>query len=66
MNFLIYTERLAYLHDLLAKGALKSPEQLCRKFECSERTIRRMINHLRHQGLHIEYCKKNKKYIVLS
>ncbi|SHG64686.1 HTH domain-containing protein [Chryseolinea serpens] len=64
MNFLIYSERLAYLHDLAVKGGLRSPEQLCAKFECSERTIRRMIHHLRQRGVHIEYDKKRKKYIV--
>ena len=66
MNYLLYSDRLDYLLSLIRKGGLKSPRQLCRKFGCSEKTIRRMIKHLRTKGFLIQYDRKAKKYILVE
>jgi len=58
--------RLFYLRGIISKGQLASPEDLTEKFQCSEKTIRRMINTLRDMGYEIQYCKKNRKYFLLN
>ncbi|MFW6247443.1 MAG: HTH domain-containing protein, partial [bacterium] len=64
MDYLTYTKRLEYILELIQKNRLESPEKLAIKFECSEKTIRNMINVLRSQGLDIQYSKSLKKYIL--
>jgi len=62
MKYITYQKRLDYLKELIEKSQLKSPQQAAEKFDCSERTIRRMIKTLCDQGIHIEYCKKIRRY----
>lgn len=62
MNYLTYTEKLNYLLEMIEKGRLTSLQQAAEKFDCSERTIQRMINILREQGYQIIYSKSDKKY----
>ncbi len=62
MNYLTYTEKLNYLLEMIEKGRLTSLQQAAEKFDCSERTIQRMINILRKQGYQIIYSKSDKKY----
>lgn len=64
MNYLTYTERLNYLLEMIEKGQLLSLKQASDKFDCSERTIRRMINGLREQGHQIKYSRKNMIYLI--
>ncbi len=66
MDYLVYAKRLSYLFEMIRKGRLQSPKELEIKFNCSERTIRRMINHLRDLGIEVEYCRKKKKYLIDS
>jgi predicted DNA-binding transcriptional regulator YafY len=64
MNYITYTEKLSYLHEMIEKGQLLSLKQVSEKFECSERTIQRMIHTLREQGYQIIYSKSDKKYFM--
>lgn len=64
MDYKTYSRRLEYLKEIIIKGKLSSPKDLSGKFECSERTIRKMINDLREEGLEIKYSRKNLKYFV--
>ena len=64
MDYATYTERLKQVLKKIESYRLESPRQLAEKFEVSEKTIRRMINHLRDSGYPIEYCRKNKKYLL--
>jgi biotin operon repressor len=64
MDYLSYYKRLQYLKSLIEKGNIHSPKDLIEKFNCSEKTIRNMINRLREDGTKIIYCKKAKKYII--
>ncbi|HAL64648.1 MAG TPA: hypothetical protein DCP10_03640 [Bacteroidales bacterium] len=66
MDYLTYTEKLNYLLEMIEKGRLTSLQQAAEKFDCSERTIRRMINMLREQGYQIKYSRVNKKYFIES
>lgn len=64
MNYLGYTQRLEYLMELLKNGQVDSPRHLAMRFECSEKTIRNMINILRLKGNDISYSKQKKKYLL--
>ncbi|MBP7210657.1 MAG: HTH domain-containing protein [Paludibacteraceae bacterium] len=64
MNYLTYTERLNYLLEMIEKGKLNSLQQAAEKFDCSQRTIKRMLKTLRMRGYNIEYCKATKKFFV--
>ncbi len=61
MDYFTYGKRLDYLLELIRKGALSSPKDLEDKFECTERTIRKMINDLRRDGYTIKYSRSSAK-----
>jgi biotin operon repressor len=64
MCYRVYTQQLNNLLELIERGQLKSPSDAAFKFECSEKSIRRMINHLRSDGYEIIYSKPLKKYLI--
>jgi len=64
MDYLTYTEKLDYILELIKSEQLLTSKQASEKFNCSERTIRRMLKTLREQGHHIKYCKKIKIYFI--
>ncbi len=64
MDYLTYSEKLNYLLEMISKGRLLSLKQASEKFECSKRTIKRMIKVLRDKGYRINYCKKTGKYFI--
>lgn len=64
MDYLEYYKRLERLKTLIERGSAHSPSQLSRMFNCTEKTIRNMINRLRNEGVEIKYCKRNKKYFI--
>ncbi len=66
MGYYTYSERVEYILELVKKEQLCSPKELAKKFDCSEKTIRNMINFLRDKGFDIQYCKKRKKYFLHS
>lgn len=64
MDYLTYTKRLEYLLELIEKEQVNSPNQVAIMFECSEKTIRNMINCLRRRGNNVKYCKCSRKYFL--
>lgn len=66
MEYLVYSERMNYLLHQIERGRVNSPGDMAEKYDCSERTIRRMINHLRDSGHEIRYCRKRLKYYVVD
>ncbi len=64
MDYRTYSKRIEYLRDLIERERLSSPSRLVEKFDCSERTIRKMINDLRRDGLKINYSKNRMKYFL--
>ena len=65
-DFITYSERLNYLLELIEKGSIYSPNQICKKFDCCDKTARNMINTLRNMGHDIKYSKSSKKYLINS
>jgi len=63
-DYLTYSKRLEYLLELIEKGWINTPKQICEKFNCCDKTARNMINRLRKSGFEIEYCKCRKKYYL--
>jgi predicted DNA-binding transcriptional regulator YafY len=64
MNYLCYTDILNYLLEMVEKGQLLSLKQASKKFNCSERTIKRMLKTLREQGHEIKYNRTEKKFFI--
>lgn len=64
MDYFTYSRRLEYILELIRKERLGSPKDLVDKFECSERTVRKMINDLRRNGHTIKYSRQKAKYFV--
>jgi biotin operon repressor len=62
MKFIERKQKLVYLLKMIEKGRCISLEQISEKFECSKRTIRRMIEELREDGHNIKYCRTNQKF----
>ncbi len=64
MNFLDKKKRLDYLLELIIKGQCLSILQIALKFDCSGKTVKRMIGLLREEGNDIIYCKSSKKFRI--
>lgn len=63
MNYLDYHSKITYLKGNIQKGRICSLEEIAIKFECSERTIKRMLSNLREQGFNVQYCRKLNKFL---
>lgn len=62
-----YTERnqkQKYLLELIQNGRLFSLETIAVNFNCSKRTVERMLNDLRKEGNEIKYCRIRQKYYL--
>lgn len=64
MDYKTYTQRSSYLLYMLEKGQVASPSDVAEKYDCSEKTVRRMINYLRDDGHDIKYSKHGRKYLL--
>lgn len=62
MDYSTYQQRLCYILELLSRETPLTPVSLALKFDCSSRTIRRMINVLRDEGHPIGWCRNRKCY----
>ncbi len=57
-------EKESHLLYLIEHRRLYSLEKTANNFECSVRTIKRMLTSLRLEGYKICYCKKNSNYFL--
>jgi predicted DNA-binding transcriptional regulator YafY len=64
MDYLSYEKRLTYILELINKGRFGSLEAVAKRFGCSSRTLKRMINVLREKGHPITYDRRKKKYFI--
>jgi biotin operon repressor len=64
MNYNERKKRLGYLLELIEKGQCISTNQMAQKFNCSKRTVKRLIDELRIEGYDIQYCTSIKKFHV--
>lgn len=62
MDFKDRYQRLQYLKELLEKQDRLSPKIIARKFECSPKTARNLINYLRDEGYNIYWNKRWQTY----
>jgi DeoR/GlpR family transcriptional regulator of sugar metabolism len=64
MDYRSYEKRLEYVLELISKNRFRSLEATATRFNCSTRTIKRMLNHLREKGHDIHYDRQQKKYFI--
>ncbi|MDY0078774.1 MAG: HTH domain-containing protein [Bacteroidales bacterium] len=64
MDYQTYTEKLNYLLAMVEKERMTSLQQAADKFECSKRTIKRMLKTLREQWHEVYYCKKHQNFFM--
>ena len=63
MRFLERKKKMDYLLESIEKGRVLSLENVAEKFECSTRTVKRLLSDLREDGHFIRYDKKIKKFM---
>jgi DNA invertase Pin-like site-specific DNA recombinase len=63
MTFEEYEKRINSLREIVLAERTGSPKELARQFKISERTVRRMIQHLNQPGFEVEFCRKQNSYI---
>jgi len=64
MSYEEYTQKLKHLLYCISNKTAVSAIALALKFGVSKRTILRMVETLRTQGVKIKYCKRQKKYFI--
>jgi DeoR/GlpR family transcriptional regulator of sugar metabolism len=66
MDYRSYEKRLDYILELIQKNRFRSLEFTAKRFDCSTRTLKRMLGHLRERGHNIVFDRRQKKYIILE
>jgi predicted DNA-binding transcriptional regulator YafY len=64
MDFLKYAEKLQSLQYFIRTQAGVSVNVLSSKLDVSERTVLRMVENLRLQGINVRYCKRRRSYFI--
>jgi DeoR/GlpR family transcriptional regulator of sugar metabolism len=64
MDYLSYGKRLDYILELIRKNRFRTVDDAATRFNCSTRTVKRMLNHLRDRGYDIQYDRLQKKYFI--
>lgn len=64
MTYAERKEKEKYLLYLIQKERLVSIEKVSNDFNCSKRTVKRMLCGLRDEGYKIYYCKVRCKYLL--
>jgi len=66
MDYRSYEKRLDYIVELITKNRFRTVEATAKRFGCSTRTVKRMLNHLRDRGHNIQYDRLEKKYFIIK
>jgi predicted DNA-binding transcriptional regulator YafY len=64
MNFQTYSKKVALVEMYIKNKWANTPAIIAEKLQVSKRTVFRMIDHLKKDGVPIEYCKKEKIYKI--
>lgn len=64
MSYTTYQEKLHQLRFLIQHQMAGSSEELAGKLSVSKRTVHRMLEHLRAEGLELRYCRITKRYKI--
>jgi predicted DNA-binding transcriptional regulator YafY len=65
MDFQTYLKKILLMEEYITNKWANTPAEIAQKLDTSERTVLRMIVHLKATGKKIEYCKKEKVYKIL-
>lgn len=65
MKYIDYSEKLDKVRLLVEQNAIGTPIELANRINVSEKTTRRMIDHLRQKGEDIKYCRVTQTYILI-
>lgn len=66
MDYLTYSEKLNSIQYYIESKSAVTVNDLANRLEVSRRTVLRMVENLRLQGIDITYCKKQKAYGILK
>lgn len=64
MRFYEYQKKLIRIQELAKRNATGSPKELAEKINVSERTLFRLVQNIKEQGVEIEYCRKISTYFI--
>ena len=63
MRYIERKQKMEYLLEMIEKGRCLSIAQVSSKFNCSTRTVKRMISELKEEGHDIRYCCTSRKFL---
>ena len=66
MDYLTYSEKLNSIQYYIESKSATTVNDLAKRLGVSRRTVLRMVDNLRLQGIDITYCKKQKAYGILK
>ena len=64
MKFYEYQEKLTRIQELAKRNATGSPKELAEKINVSERTLFRLMQNIKEQGIQIEYSREISTYFI--
>lgn len=64
MKFYAYYKNLNRIQELASRSATGAPKELAKKLNVSQRTLYRLVQDLKNQGISIEYCRKKNSYWI--
>lgn len=64
MRFVERKKKMDYLLYSIEKGRIDSLDHVADKFECSTRTVKRLLSDLREEGHDVRYDKREKKFFT--
>ena len=64
MKYLERKQRNEYLLEMIEKKRCFSLKQITEIYDCSERTVKRMLSELRDEGHNVKYCKSLKRFVL--
>ena len=66
MKFDDYQEKLGQIHQLIQHSNTGTPGDLAKKWNISERTLRRIVEKLKAKNTTIHFCRRSKSYVIKS
>jgi len=66
MDYLTYSEKLNSMKYYIESKSAVNVNDLAKRLGVSRRTVLRMVDNLRIQGVDITYCKKQKAYKIIK
>lgn len=64
MKFEEYKEKLKQVDELIQQANTGTPQELAKRLNVSERTVRRLIERLRMKNKSIRFCRKVQSYVI--